>query len=162
MVNSVELPDEIKSVKSKYRVIYHVNSPDLRAKIGELSVIFDYWNLLEENRDDIVLDKKLDSAMVGSAYTQSSPKLTMRQLFRMWQNGGAIHDSFFDKDGNIVNERVYMVGMGGSVLSGAFVFWGIVPSRKLIIISDRSPEPYPCKVPPHINLYVRAALENNA
>jgi hypothetical protein len=162
MVNSVELPDEIKSVKSKYRVIFHVNNPDLRTKIGELSVIFDYWNLLEENRDDIVLDKKLDSAMVGSAYTQSSPKLTMRQLFRMWQNGRAIHDSFFDKDGNIVNERVYMVGMGGSVLSGAFVFWGIVPSRKLIIISDRSPEPYPCKVPPHINLYVRAARENNA
>jgi hypothetical protein len=57
MVNSVELPDEIKSVKSKYRVIFHVNSPDLRTKIGELSFIFDYWSLLEENREDMVLDK---------------------------------------------------------------------------------------------------------
>jgi hypothetical protein len=59
MVNSVDLPDEIKSVKSKYRVIFHVNNPDLRTKISELSFIFDYWNLLEKNRDDIVLDKKI-------------------------------------------------------------------------------------------------------
>ena len=159
MVNSVDKHDKIKRVRSKYRVIDHVHNRDLRAKIGELSLIFDYWILLEENREEIVLDKKLDSAMVGSAYTQSSPKLSMRQLFRLWQNDRAIHDSFYDKDGNVVNERVYMVGMGGSVLSGAFVFWGIIPSRNLIIISNKSPERSPCSVPSNINLYMKAAQE---
>ena len=155
----MDKPGKNKREKLKYRVIFHVNNPELRSKIVELSLIFDYWNLSEENREGTMFDKKLDSAMVGSAYTQSSPKLSMKQLFQLWKNERAIHNSFYDQDGNVVNERVYMVGMGGSVLSGAFVFWGIVPSRNLIIISDRSPEPSPCKVPPNYLIYTKAAQD---
>jgi hypothetical protein len=159
MVKSVDKPNKIKHGKQKYGLIFHVNNRELEKKFVELSLIFNYWILPEEKRDERVLDKILDSAMVGSAYTQSSPKLSMRKLFQLWKNGRAIHDSFYDQDGNVVNERVFMVGMGGSVLSGAFVFWGIIPSRNLIIISDRSPERSNCSVPSNINLYTRASKE---
>ncbi len=52
-----------------------------------------------------------------------------------------------------------MVGMGGCVLSGAFVFWGIVPLQGLIVVSDISPEPGKCKVPSNSILYAKAAKE---
>ncbi|WFN33456.1 hypothetical protein L1S32_06235 [Methanogenium sp. S4BF] len=47
--------------------------------------------------------------------------------------------------------------MGGSVLSGAFVFRGVVPSQGLIVVSKISPEPGRCRVPSNSILYAKAA-----
>lgn len=140
-----------------YTMIHHGTRSGFTAKIRDLSFILDTWTLFTENRDDPLLDKKIKSAMVGSAYTQSVPVLSLRQLFSIWRKDRAIHKTFYNDDGNIIRGPLYMVGMGGSVLSGAFVFWGIVPSRGLIVISDRSPEPYRLSIPSNILLYRNAA-----
>jgi hypothetical protein len=136
-----------------------MESRGYRSKIKELSFILDHFDLFTENRDDPLLDKTIKSAQVGSAYTQSSPILTLRQLFSIWRRSRAIHKTFYDDNGAIIEGPLYMVGMGGSVLSGAFVFWGIVPSRNLIVISDRAPERSVCSVPPNVSLYTKAAQE---
>lgn len=148
--------DKTKKEPSKYRLIHHGTGG---SRTRQLSFILDHWDLFTENREDPILDKKISSAMIGSAYTQSSSVLTLRQLFGIWRKGGCIHTCFYDKNGVIVKAPLYMVGMGGSVLSGAFVFWGIVPSLGLIVNSDMSPEPWKCKVPSNSVLYDKAAKE---
>jgi hypothetical protein len=159
MLNRMGKTDPISDLQPKYRVIYHMNSAGHRSKIKELSFILDNFNLFTENRDNPLLGKKIKSAQIGSAYTQSSPVLTLRQLFSLWRRSRAIHQTFYDDNGTIIQGPLYMVGMGGSVLSGAFVFWGIVPTRGLIVISDRSPECSGCSVPPNVSLYTKAAQE---
>jgi hypothetical protein len=149
--------DKKEKEPSKYRVIHHGNGG---SRTRQLSFILDHWNLFTENREDPILDKKISSAMIGSAYTQSSSALTLRQLFGIWRKGEGIHSCFYDENGAIVNGPLYMVGMGGSVLSGAFVFWGIVPSRGLIVNSNISPEPWKCTVPSNSRLYDKAAKES--
>lgn len=128
-------------VPPRYRVIQHGRLSDTTQKIQDLSTILDHWNVFTENLEDPILDEPISTAMIGSAYTQSGPVLTLRQLFGMWRNSKGIHPCFYDEDGETITEPLYMVGMGKSVLSGAFVYWGVVPSLELILISDRSPEP---------------------
>lgn len=149
--------NNIENEQSKYRVIYHGSRSELVKKTRELSIILDNWSLFTENREDKILDKKISSAIIGSAYTQSIPALTLRQLFGIWRRGSGIHTCFYDTQGTIINGPLYMVGMGGSVLSGAFIFWGLVPSRGLIVNSDRSPEPWKCTVPANASRYAEAA-----
>ncbi|KAF1078230.1 hypothetical protein [Methanogenium sp. MK-MG] len=141
---------------SKYRVIQHGRSSDPTEKIRELSFILDHWDVFTENLEDEILDEQMSTAMIGSAYTQSSSALTLRQLFGIWRNGKGIHASFYDENRETITEPLYMVGMGGSVLSGAFVFWGIVPSQGLIVISNISPEPGKCNVRSNIIRYLKA------
>lgn len=125
---------------SGYRVIENGRLSDTTRKIRDLSGILDHWDLYTENREDPVLDEPIPTARIGSAYTQSSPILTLRQLFGMWRTGKGVHSCFYDETGETVTEPLYMVGMGKSVLSGAFVYWGVVPSLHLILISNWSPE----------------------
>ncbi|WAI01813.1 hypothetical protein [Methanogenium organophilum] len=151
-------PSEKNEPKSSpYRVILHGRLSDPTQKIRECSAILDHWDVFTENREDRILDEHLSTAMIGSAYTQSSPPLTVRQLFGLWRNGHGIHTRFYDETGEPVPGPLYMVGMGGSVLSGAFVFWGVVPSQELIVVSNISPEPGRCKVPSNSILYAKAA-----
>ncbi len=146
-MTSNDKSNKIEKGQSKYRVIRHGPRTNLSKKTRELSFILDNWNIFTENREDPILDTKISSAMIGSAYTQSSSALTLRQLFGIWCSGHGIHTCFYDNEGATINDSLYMVGMGGSVLSGAFVFWGIVPTQALIVYSDRSPEPWKCTVP---------------
>jgi hypothetical protein len=158
-MSSTDKSEKTEKKRPKYRVISHGNVSSKSKKIRELTVILNNWSLFTENRENLILDKKFSSAMIGSAYTQSSSVLTLRQLFGIWRRGRAIHNAFYDEEGETINSPLYMVGMGGSVLSGAFVFWGIVPSLGLIVISNISPEPWKCKVPSNILLYNEAAKE---
>jgi len=139
-----------------YPVIYQVNNSGPRDKIIELSSILDYWELFENNTDDPVLDTLLQTAQCGSSFGGGSPKLTMRQLFSVWRSGRLIHSAYYDKDGNEIHENLYRVGMGCG-LSGAYVFWGIVPSRKTIVISDRSPIRGICSIAYNMSLYKNTA-----
>lgn len=142
---------------SHYQVIQHGRLSDPTTKIRELSCILDHWDVFTENREDPILDEPFSTAMIGSAYTQSSQPLTLRQLFGIWHTGEGMHTNFYDKNREVVNEPVYMVGMGGSVLSGAFVFWGIVPSQDLIVISNISPVIGRCRVPSNSVRYKKAS-----
>ena len=141
----------------QYRVIIHGRASDPTIKIRELSCILDHWDVFTEDREDPILNEQMSTAMIGSAYTRSSPPLTLRQLFGLWGNGHGIHSNFYDENRKPITEPLYMVGMGGSVLSGAFVFWGIVPSRGLIVISDISPESGKCSVRSNILRYQKAS-----
>ena len=114
MVMCMNKTDTITGLQPKYRVIYHMNSAGHKSKIKELSFILDNFDLFTENRDDYLLDKTIKSAQVGSAYTQSSPVLTLRQLFNLWRREGAIHKTFYDDNGSIIQGPLYMVGMGGA------------------------------------------------
>ena len=156
-MNSISDSENHEPEPSGYRVIQHGRFSDPATKIRECSVILDHWNVFTENREDRILDEHFSTAMVGSAYTQSSSALTLRQLFGMWRKGEGIHARFYDEKDETITEPLYMVGMGGSVLSGAFVFWGIVPSQKLIVISDRCPELGKCSVRSNIVRYLKAS-----
>ena len=158
-MNSISNPPKNEQKSSNYRVIIHGRSSDPTIKIRELSCILDHWDVFTEDREDPILNEQMSTAMIGSAYTRSSPPLTLRQLFGLWGNGHGIHSNFYDENRKPITEPLYMVGMGGSVLSGAFVFWGIVPSQNLIVISDISPEPGRCRVPSNSILYAKAAKE---
>jgi hypothetical protein len=152
---------KVEGGRSKYQVIIHGGNSDLKSqKINDLTLILDNWDLFIENRDSPLLDRKIKSAQIGSAYSQSSPVLTLRQLFGLWHRGCVIHKTFYDDNGAIIPEPLYMVGMGGSLLTGSYVFWGIVPSRKLIVIQDRAPTPSPCGLISNIKLYTNAAQES--
>lgn len=159
MMNSIAKFGKRAKEPSKYQVIHHGSRSDLARKTRELSFILDHWDLFTGNREDGFLNKKISSAMIGSAYTRSGPALTLRQLFGTWRKGAGIHTSFYNEHGEIVNEPLYMVGMGGSVLSGAFIFWGIVPSQGLVVISNISPEPSKCTIPSNSLRYANAAKE---
>ena len=156
-MNSISNAENNETEPSKYQVIKHGRLSDPTEKIRDLSFILDHWNVFTENREDQILDEQISTARVGSAYTQSSPVLTLRQLFGIWRKGEGIHARFYDENRDTITEPLYMVGMGGSVLSGAFLFWGIVPSRGLIVISDICPEPEKCRVPSNILRYQKAA-----
>ena len=121
-----------------YPVIFHTNNPDISEKVIELSTILDYWKLYEINHDDPVPNILLQNAICGSSFGGAGPKLTLKQLFSVWSTGKLIHPSYYDKDGREIHENLYQVGMGCG-LSGAYAFWGIVPSQNTIVISDRSP-----------------------
>ncbi|GAB6286542.1 MAG: hypothetical protein STSR0009_27430 [Methanoregula sp.] len=139
-----------------YPVIYQVNNSGPRDKVIELSSILDYWELYENNTDDPVQDTVLQTAQCGSSFGGGSPRLTIRQLFSVWRSGRLIHSAYYDKDGNEIHENLYRVGMGCG-LSGAYVFWGIVPSRKTIVISDRSPIREICSIAYNMPIYKNAA-----
>ncbi|MDE4907753.1 hypothetical protein L0665_03890 [Methanogenium marinum] len=158
-MNSISDSEKHETEPSKYRVIQHGGSSDPTTKIRDLSFILDHWDVFTENLEDPILDEQFSTAMVGSAYTRSSSALTLRQLFGMWRKGEGIHARFYDENREIITEPLYMVGMGGSVLSGAFVFWGIVPSQGLIVISDICPELGKCSVRSNIVRYLKASKE---
>lgn len=153
--NSNSENDETEPLR--YQLIQHWSESNPTPKIRDLSFILDHWDLFTENREDPILDTTISAAIIGSAYTQSSRRLTLRQLFGLWRNGHGIHNSYYDENGETVTEPLYMVGMGGSVLSGAFVYWGVVPSRGLIVISNISPEPWKCTVPSNSVRYNKAS-----
>jgi len=121
-----------------YPVIFQINNPEMWNKVIELSTILDYWELYEKNPGDPVPNIMLKTAQCGSSFGGGSPRLTLQQLFSVWSSGRLIHSAYYDQDGNVIHENLYRVGMGCG-LSGAYVFWGIVPSQKTIVISDRSP-----------------------
>ncbi len=159
MMSSIAKSEKNENEPSKYRVIYLGSRSDLAKKTRELSLILDHWNVFSGNREDPILKKKISTAMIGSAYTQSSMALTLRQVFGIWCKGYGIHASFYDGNGETINEPLFMVGMGRIVLSGAFIFWGIVPSRGLIVSSNISPEPWKCNIPSNSVRYANAAKE---
>jgi len=140
-MSSISNSEKNETEPSKYRLILHGRLSETTKKIQDLSTILDHWDLFTDNLEDPILDETIPTARIGSAYTQSSPILTLRQLFGIWRNGKGIHPCFYDENGSTITEPLYMVGMGKSVLSGSFVYWGVVPSLELIVISDRSPEP---------------------
>jgi hypothetical protein len=151
--------EEKETKPSKYQVIRYGSPSNPTIRIRELSFILDHWNVFTESLEDPILNETMSTAMVGSAYTRSSSSLTLRQLFGIWHKGEGIHSGFYDKNGEIIPEPLYMVGVGGSVLSGAFVFWGVVPSRGLIVISNRTPDSGKCRIPTNIVRYNNAAKE---
>ena len=153
--NSNSENDETEPLR--YRLICHTSGMDPAPKIPDLSFILDHWDLFTENREDPILDTAIPAAIIGSAYTQNSQVLTLRQLFGLWRNGHCIHKSYYDENGETVTEAFYMVGMSGSVLSGAFVYWGVVPSQGVMVVSDRSPEHWKFKVPSNSRLYNKAS-----
>jgi len=156
MVSKMTNTEKTEMEPSPYQVIYQGSSSDPTIKIRDLSFILDHWDVFTENLEDPILDETISSAMIGSAYTRSGSSLTLRQLFGIWRNGTGIHSGYYDETGVLISEPLYMVGMGGSVLSGAFVLWGIVPSRGVIVISNKSPEPGRCRVPANIVRYNNA------
>ena len=139
-----------------YPVIFQVNNPELRDKVIELSAILDNWELYENNPGDPVPNIMLKTAQCGSSFGGGSPRLTLRQLFSIWSSGSLIHSAYYDRDGNEIHENLYRVGMGCG-LSGAYVFWGIVPTRKTIVISDCSPIRGICSIAYNMTLYKNAA-----
>ena len=139
-----------------YPVIFHVNNPEMRNKVIELSAILDYWELYEKNPGDPVPNILLKSAQCGSSFGGGSPHLTLQQLFTVWKSGKLIHTSYYSDDGTEIHEKLYIVGFGVG-LSGAYVFSGIVPSRKTIVISDRSPVRGACSISSGMQLYRNAA-----
>jgi hypothetical protein len=139
-----------------YPVIFHANNPELMEKVIELSTILDYWGLYENNNDDPVPNTVLQTAVCGSSFGGASPKLTIRQLFSVWKSGKLVHASYYGEDGTEIHEKLYMVGFGVG-LSGAYVFWGIVPSQKTIVISDHSPVPHACSIGSGMQIYRNAS-----
>ncbi|MFA4877050.1 MAG: hypothetical protein WC586_06520 [Methanoregula sp.] len=146
--SKVPLPD--------YPVICHVNNSGVREKVKELSSLLERWDLYENNLDDPILKKNLKTAVAGSSFGGPSPTLTRGQLFAVWRSGGLIHSAYYDEDGNEIQEKLYQVGMGCG-LSGAYVFWGIVPSRKTIVISNKTPSPGACSIVYNMRIYNKAA-----
>ena len=139
-----------------YPVIFHVNNPGPMNKVVELSTILDHFHLFESNQDDPVPNTLLQNACCGSSFGGASARLTMRQLFEVWRSGKLVHSSYYDQDGKEIHEKLFVVGIG-IALSGAYVFSGIVPSRKTIVISDRSPMRGVWDISSNMRLYKNAA-----
>lgn len=156
-----DIPDQVTpegKTFHDYPVINTTRVKDVDEKIWDCSFVLDHWDLYEHEREDPVLVTHISSAMVGSAYTNSSPALTLRQLFRMWHKGYLVYPAWYEKTRHVVHEPLFMVGMGGSVLSGSYLLWGVVPSRNVIVIADQMPEGGP-HVIETIRLYSRIVNE---
>lgn len=131
----------------RYPVICNSNPTRFDETVQDLSFILDHWGLFENGNEDPVLDTLIDSARAGSSVAGSSQKLTLRQLFAVWRTGHLILDAYYNEWGTVVEEKVFLVGMGFG-LSGA-LFWGIVPVKKIIVISNIAPNYQvwdPCKI----------------
>ena len=124
----------------EYKVIIHVrNDPDLRDTVIELATILAHFPLMENESDEPVPEILLKHACCGSSFGGASRALTLQQLFAVWKAGRLIHSGYYAEDGKTqIAEKLYVAGMGFG-LSGAYIFWGIVPSRNTIVIADRCP-----------------------
>jgi hypothetical protein len=121
----------------RYPLICNTRNTQWDKKIQDLSFILDRWDFFESGNEDPALDTIIDSALAGSPYVRPSPKLTLRQLFAVWRTGHLVFDAYYDEIGAVIPDKVYMVGFGFGLT--AAVFWGIVPSKKMIIISHSAP-----------------------
>ena len=127
-----------KLSRKGYPVISHCSISELSVKVVELSRILRHWDLFENNIDNPILNTPLKNARTGSSFGGPSPSLTLGQLFSVWRSGELIHTAYYDENNIEIHENLYQVGSGFS-LSGSHIFYGIVPSRKTIVISDRAP-----------------------
>jgi hypothetical protein len=107
----------------------------------------------------LVIYNSDDSAHAGSPYAHPTPKLTLRQLFAVWRTGHLVFDAYYDEIGAVIPDKVYMVGFGFGLT--AAVFWGIVPSKKIIVISCRAPG-WSVWDPSRMGIFKRAASSDFA
>jgi len=85
---------------------------------------------------DPALNKPLASGFAGSAYSQNSPCLTPRQLIGAWRQGRLCFPAYRDEYDVDVNTPFYLIGCGGSLLSGDWLGWGIDPIHYAIVLGD--------------------------
>lgn len=138
-------------------MIFHANNPEMNAIVPELAAILDHFLLYEDEPAGPVPDILLTHASCGSSFGGESPRLTLKQLFAAWRAGWLTHSCYYDADGSTrISEKLYVVGTGYG-LSGAYVFWGIVPSRRTIVIADRCPTAEVFSISTSMNIYKRAA-----
>lgn len=55
---------------------------------------------------------QLPPVRIGSAYTNSRPTLTLRQLFLSWCKGYLVYPAWYDETCHMIHEPLFMAGTG--------------------------------------------------